>query len=62
MYNEESVIENTAKELSAYLGRTYGDDYELIFYDDGSTDRSAELVKALGLPRTRVIEGNENHG
>lgn len=62
MYNEESVIENTAKELSAYLGRTYGDDYELIFYDDGSTDRSAELVKALGLPRTRVIEGKENHG
>lgn len=62
MYNEESVIENTAKELSAYLWRTYGDDYELIFYDDGSTDRSTELVKALGLPRTRVIEGKENHG
>ena len=62
MYNEESIIENTAKTLAAYLDKTYGEDYELIFYDDGSRDRSAELVKALGLPRVRVIEGGENHG
>ena len=62
MYNEEAVIENTAKTLTAYLDKTYGEDYELIFYDDGSRDRSAELVKALCLPRVRVIEGGENHG
>lgn len=62
MYNEGSIIEDTAKKLSAYLERTYGEDYELIFYDDGSSDRSPELVTALGLPRVRVIEGKENHG
>ena len=62
MYNEGSIIEDTAKKLSAYLERTYGEDYELIFYDDGSSDRSPELVTALDLPRVRVIEGKENHG
>ena len=50
MYNEGSIIEDTAKKLSAYLDCTYGEDYELIFYDDGSSDRSPELVTALDLP------------
>lgn len=62
MYNEKSVIEDTAKKLTAYLDQTYGDDYELIFYDDGSSDGTAKIVKDLGLPRVRVIEGGENHG
>ena len=62
MYNEESIICDTAKKLTAYLEQTYGEDYELIFYDDGSSDSSAEMVKNLSLPHVRVIEGKENHG
>ncbi len=62
MYNEQSVIEETATTLTSYLDMVYGDDYELIFYDDGSSDRCAEIVRELALPMVRLIEGKENHG
>ncbi len=62
MYNEESIIESTARTLVSYLDGVYGDDYEVIFYDDGSTDKSAQIIKDLALPRVRLVEGMENHG
>lgn len=62
MYNESAVITDTAKRLTDCLDAHFGDDYEVIFADDGSTDGSADRVRALGLPRVRVVGYPDNRG
>ncbi len=61
MYNESSIIEDTAKRLSEYMESNF-EDYELIFSNDGSKDNCGELVKALGLPNVRVEGYEVNQG
>ncbi len=61
MYNESAVIADTARALSAYLTAHFPD-HELLFSDDGSTDGSADVVRALALPNTRVVGYPQNRG
>ena len=61
MYNESSIIADTAKTLSEYMSCTF-DDYEIIFSDDGSRDGSADIVKGLALPNVRVVGYESNRG
>src|SRR5262245_9622542 len=46
MYNEEEVIEETHKRLKAVMDGT-GEPYELVFVNDGSGDRTVEIVNRL---------------
>ena len=62
MYNERAVIADTAKQLADALDARFAGDYELIFSDDGSTDGSADCVRALELPCVRVVGYPENRG
>lgn len=62
MYNESSIIGNTAIELHNYMSSHYGDDYEIIFSDDGSRDDSAEIVRSLNLPCVKVVGYDKNKG
>ncbi len=59
-YNEEDTIENTVKELSAL---EYPD-YEIIVINDGSSDRTSEIVRSIAdkYPRMRFIDLKENCG
>ena len=43
MYNEEKILPETIETLHAYMESAF-DDYEVVFADDGSTDRSREIV------------------
>ena len=61
MYNESSIIAETAKTLSAFMSEHF-DEYEILFSDDGSTDGSDDIVKALSLPFVRVIGYPDNRG
>lgn len=61
MYNESSIIESTAKTLDEYM-RTHFDSYEILFANDGSTDGSGDIVRALDLPHVRVIGYEKNRG
>ena len=61
MYNESSIIADTAKTLSEYMQNNF-DSYEILFSDDGSKDGSADIVRALELPCVRVVGYEQNHG
>lgn len=53
IYNEQDNIERLYLAIHAELERTRGD-FEIIFIDDGSTDRSAETVRRLNTKDVRV--------
>lgn len=57
LYNKEQIIE---KCIQSVLTQDY-DDFEVVIVNDGSTDRSAEIVKRIDDSRIRLIE-QENGG
>jgi dolichyl-phosphate beta-glucosyltransferase len=61
-YNEERVIGDTVKRVATYL-QTFGDS-ELLIVDDGSRDRTREIVGKLSsrFPNVRLIENDRNRG
>ncbi|MBQ9798027.1 MAG: glycosyltransferase [Clostridia bacterium] len=61
MYNENRVIAETARTLSAYMQANF-EDYEIVFCSDGSTDGCDETVRALNLPSVKVIGYVQNQG
>ncbi|HOB19340.1 MAG TPA: glycosyltransferase family 2 protein [Candidatus Atribacteria bacterium] len=63
MYNEEEVIAETYKRLKKVMDGT-GETYELIFVNDGSRDRSAEIIRDLAKDdrNIRLIDFSRNFG
>ncbi len=57
VYNKEESI---TRALHSVLSQTF-EAFEVVVVDDGSTDRSAEVVRAFGDPRVRLIS-QENAG
>lgn len=62
-FNEEAVIAQAVREAEAALSGRF-DDFELLVVDDGSRDRTAEIVTSLlaGCPHTRLIRHRANRG
>lgn len=63
MYNEEEVIEHTYTRLKQVMECT-GENYEIIFVNDGSRDRTEEIVKSICRrdPNVRLIQFSRNFG
>ena len=53
VFNEEEVLEELYRRLVAALG-ALGHDIEIVFVDDGSRDRSRDIIRALASRRTRA--------
>lgn len=67
VFNEEENIPLLWKRLAKVLNEKYcdqGKGWEVIFTDDGSRDRSLELLKKIALnePNVAVVEFNRNYG
>jgi len=63
IYNEEENIKPLYEELKSVLeGLPY--DYEILFVDDGSTDRSFEILQSLAKkdPKVKVVRFRKNYG
>ncbi len=62
-YNEGKSIVKTLEEINAYLSRQKYD-YEILVVNDGSKDRTAEIVKGLltRIRGLRLIDNKENRG
>lgn len=63
VYNEEENVENLQARISEIL-EEIKIDYEIIYVDDGSRDRSFVLLEKLALKDTRIklIKFRKNHG
>jgi dolichol-phosphate mannosyltransferase len=63
LLNEEEVLETTYSTLKKHLD-DLGETYEIVFVDDGSTDRSCQILaeKALHDPAVRVVVLSRNFG
>lgn len=63
-YNEEEVIEETIKRLRAFCSELVNLDVELIFIDDGSRDRTREILKGFAATdcRFKLIGFARNFG
>ncbi len=63
IHNEEKNIRPLYKELKQVL-EGLGEDYEIIYVNDGSTDRSGEVLATLKAedPCVRVLEMDRNRG
>jgi dolichol-phosphate mannosyltransferase len=57
VYNEEDNVLTLQTEISRALS---GTDYEIVFVDDGSTDRTSERIERG--PRVRVVRFDKNAG
>jgi dolichol-phosphate mannosyltransferase len=63
-YNEEGCLGELHGRLSAAARGAVGDDYEIVLVNDGSRDRSWEMMRALSAadPRLVAINLSRNHG
>lgn len=58
VFNGESFLRGS---IESILGQTYSD-FEFIIIDDGSTDRSVEIINSYADPRIRLIRQGTNQG
>lgn len=61
MYNEASIIKETAQTVSDYMAANF-DDYEVIFSNDGSADGCDKMVEEMNLPNVKVVGYEKNMG
>jgi dolichol-phosphate mannosyltransferase len=63
-YNEEDVLEETHRRLVDVLSGIPGVEFEIIYVDDGSRDRTGGILRALcaGDPRMRILRLSRNFG
>ena len=63
-FNEEEVIETTYHRLIETLGRLPDTDFEWIFVDDGSYDRTPSILRHIQArdPRARALFFSRNFG
>jgi len=61
VHNEEKMLERNVKGLTGILEKSLGD-FEIIISEDGSTDRTPEIVKKLESSRVRVIQRKKRIG
>src|SRR6476469_7091894 len=57
MRNAERFVAESLRSLLALRGQGEGFELEVIVVDDGSTDRSAEVVRGLNDGRVRIVPG-----
>ncbi|HZF52085.1 MAG TPA: glycosyltransferase family 2 protein [Polyangiaceae bacterium] len=66
IFNEEEIIPELDRRLRAFLSDLpdIGDDWEIVFIDDGSRDKSLSMLEALSAaePRYKIIALSRNFG
>lgn len=62
MYNEGRIVEGTLLEVSSYMKEVFGEDYEILFVNDGSIDGCDKKVAEFRDDAVRLVSYAENRG
>lgn len=64
LLNEEESLKELSKKLAIHLKDSAGEDWEVIFIDDGSTDKSFEILKEINNSdkRFKAVRFRRNYG
>lgn len=62
MYNEEAIVSETVDILKGYMKNRFGSDYEILFINDGSQDKTESIVKEKQGEGVRYIGYTPNRG
>ena len=62
LYNEEKILRATMDELSFYMKGRFGEDYEIVYIDDGSSDGSLAILNEKKDEHTRIVSYQPNRG
>ena len=63
MFNEEKICAETARTLDSYLRTCFqAEEYEILFVNDGSRDRCADIISSLSMERVRLAGYPDNRG
>src|ERR1039457_2578951 len=64
VHNEEAALSELLRRLTAVADRIDGGPHEFVFVDDGSSDRTREMLEAAALidPRIVVVVLSRNFG
>lgn len=62
MYNESGIAREAVETYTSALDSIIGEDYEIVFCDDGSADDCADIVRSVGHPNVRVVGYEINRG
>lgn len=63
VFNEQSCLDSSMRAIAAYLESRFGTGFEIVAVDDGSRDRTVEILRALpASARVRVLENSINLG
>lgn len=61
VYNEAAIVEDNLRSLEAFLEKEF-DDFEIVAVNDGSRDRSGEIIRSLEDGRIVYVGYDENRG
>lgn len=63
VYNEETVLRTSLEAVAAFLRERFGDDFEIVAVDDGSSDRSVAILHELASEMPlKILENSINLG
>lgn len=62
VYNEESIISDTAHAAIEFTGRKFPEGYEIIFVNDGSSDATFNILSQYASENVKIISYEKNMG